>query len=57
MKLTTLVKIAKEIESEHGICAGGMVREMFNRLREVAGNCRMKSQAKQAIASLIYGIA
>ena len=57
MKLTTLVKIAREIEKENRITVRGKVREMWDRLVKVAGHCRTKKDAREEIAAGIYFIA
>ena len=56
MKLKTLVRIAKEIEREHGIHVRCTVNEMLDMLRQAAGNCRTKAKAKKAILAEIYDI-
>lgn len=56
MKLTTLNKIARHIETVLGCAPARMtVREMWNRLVTVAGDCRTKKDAAQTIAEEIFG--
>lgn len=56
MKLSTLVRIAKEIEREHRIHIRATMNEMWEMLRQAAGNCRTKAEAKKAILAEIYDI-
>jgi len=56
MKLSTLVKIAREIEAEHKCTARGTVNEMWNRLEVLCKGIRTKAEAKKLIADKIYDI-
>jgi len=56
LSLSTLIKIAKEIEAENGIKAKCTVGEMITQLETCAGGCRTKASAKEAIADYVYNI-
>ena len=56
MKLSTLVRIAKEIEREHRTHVRCTVNEMWAMLQFAAGHCRTKAEAKKAILSEVYSI-
>ena len=59
LKLSTLVRIAKEIEREHRIRPHRRttVSEMWEQLDQAAGHCRTKAEAKAAIEEKVYNIA
>lgn len=54
LKLTTLVKIARHIESVLGVTARVSMNEMWADLRRVAGDCRTKAEAVAEISARIY---
>jgi len=56
MKLSTLVRIAKEIEREHRTHVRATMNEMWEMLERAAGKCRTKAEAKKAILSEVYDI-
>jgi hypothetical protein len=50
MKLSTLVRLAGEVERELGKSPRCTVNERRARLAEIAGHCRTKAAARSAIA-------
>jgi hypothetical protein len=51
MKLSTLVRLAGEVERELGKSPRCTVNERRARLAEIAGHCRTKAAARGAIAA------
>jgi len=56
MKLSTLVRIAQEIEAENRFSVKCTVREMQTLLETCASKCRTKASAKEAIADYVYNL-
>lgn len=56
LKLSTLVRLAGEIERENRVSIRATMNEMWARLAQVAGHCSTKSEAKVAIAEGVYQI-
>lgn len=54
MKLSTLVEIARKIESALRVSAPGTIDEMHARLQLVAGHCENPQEAVRAISEQIY---
>ena len=56
LKLSTLVRIAKEIEHERRIHIRATMNEIWEMLEQAAGHCRTKAEAKAAIEEEVYNI-
>jgi hypothetical protein len=56
MKLSTLVKIAREIERENKVTMPGTMNEMWARLTKVCAGVRTKGEARKIIATEVYDL-